>query len=67
MSSSGHIPLRMRVLGFSGLDGARRFKRDRLPGLAESEYAIFQGADAAAGLVVGGHVARRPPKSGSTG
>lgn len=57
MSSAGQILPGMRVLGFSGLDGARRFKRDRLSELTESEYAIFQGADAAAGLVVGGRVA----------
>src|SRR5689334_6448595 len=57
MSSLGRIPPATRTLGFSGLDGARRFKRDRFPGLAEAEYALFQGADAAAGLVVGGRVA----------
>jgi carbamoyltransferase len=44
-----------RVLGFSGLAHARTFKR-RLPGLTDREQAIFQGADAAAALVVGGKV-----------
>ncbi|MFD3471893.1 carbamoyltransferase [Streptomyces sp. NPDC058682] len=45
-----------QVLGFSGLDRSRVFKRQNLTGLTEPEYAIFQGADAAAALVTGGHV-----------
>ena len=44
------------ILGFSGLSKAPGFKRQRLPGLDEREYAIFQGADAAAAVVAEGRV-----------
>ncbi|BBB01929.1 putative carbamoyltransferase [Actinacidiphila reveromycinica] len=48
--------MRGRVLGFSGFDGSRDFKRRRLAGLTDQEYAVFQGADAAAALVADGQV-----------
>ncbi|WP_410631016.1 carbamoyltransferase [Amycolatopsis sp. cmx-4-83] len=44
------------ILGFSGLEKSRQFKLDRLPDLDPREYAITQGADAAAALVLGGEV-----------
>ncbi|MGW6741381.1 carbamoyltransferase family protein [Streptomyces sp. NPDC055025] len=45
------------VLGFSGLSLARGFKERSWPGLEPREYAIVQGADAAAALLVGGRMA----------
>jgi carbamoyltransferase len=44
------------VLGFSGLPKSGEFKRERWPELDERELRIFQGADAAAAIVVGGEV-----------
>jgi carbamoyltransferase len=44
------------VLGISGLARAMDHKRRHMPGLDAREYAIFQGADAAAALVAGGRV-----------
>ncbi|MEU1122900.1 carbamoyltransferase C-terminal domain-containing protein [Streptomyces sp. NPDC005899] len=44
------------VLGFSGLSLARTFKERSWPDLESREYAITQGADAAAALVVGGRL-----------
>jgi carbamoyltransferase len=44
------------ILGFSGLSKARQFKESRWQGLDTREYAITQGADAAAALIVGGQV-----------
>jgi carbamoyltransferase len=44
------------VLGFSGLPLAAPVKRRLLKGLSEAEYAVTQGADAAAALVRGGNV-----------
>jgi carbamoyltransferase len=46
----------MRILGYSGLDGAVRFKRRHLPSLSDREHRIVQGLDAAAALVRGGRV-----------
>ncbi|MEU3199950.1 carbamoyltransferase C-terminal domain-containing protein [Streptomyces sp. NPDC006996] len=46
----------LSVLGFSGLANSREFKRKRWPELDKRELRIFQGADAAAALVVGGDV-----------
>ncbi|WP_433528509.1 carbamoyltransferase family protein [Micromonospora sp. CA-263727] len=40
------------MLGISGLAAAPGYKRRNLPGLTAEEYAIFQGGDAAAALVV---------------
>ncbi len=44
------------VLGFSGLPLAQPVKRNLLTGLTEDEYAVTQGADAAAALVRNGNV-----------
>src|SRR3954452_16349603 len=44
------------VLGYSGLATSQGFKRRALPGLSEREYAIAQGADAAAAIIVDGKV-----------
>lgn len=44
------------ILGFSGLSKARQFKESRWRGLDRREYAITQGADAAAALIVDGQV-----------
>jgi carbamoyltransferase len=44
------------IIGFSGLSKARRFKEARWRGLDPREYAITQGADSAAALIVGGEV-----------
>jgi carbamoyltransferase len=46
----------MRILGYSGLDGAVQFKRRRLPSLADREYRIVQGLDSAAAFVRDGRV-----------
>lgn len=47
----------LNILGFSGLPLSRLYKRTNLTGLTEREYAIFQGADSAAALVVDGRIA----------
>lgn len=47
----------VRVLGISGLGNALSFKRSQWPGLDEREYGICPGQDAAAALVVKGHLA----------
>ncbi|NEE47872.1 hypothetical protein G3M55_25095, partial [Streptomyces sp. SID8455] len=44
------------VLGFSGLSLARGFKKRSWPGLDSRDYAIVQGADSAAALLIGGRV-----------
>lgn len=44
------------ILGFSGLSTARKFKESRWPGLDSREYAITQGADAAAALIADGQL-----------
>jgi carbamoyltransferase len=44
------------ILGFSGLARFDSYKRKHLSDLTESEYAVVQGADAAAALVVDGKV-----------
>lgn len=46
----------MNILGVSGLESALQFKKQHWPGLAEREYRIVQGQDAAAALVVDGEV-----------
>jgi carbamoyltransferase len=48
--------LESAVLGFSGLPLAQAVKRDLLGQLTEDEYAVTQGADAAAALVRHGNV-----------
>lgn len=47
---------RTAVLGFSGLALHKGFREARLPGLDSYERRIFQGADAAAALVLDGRV-----------
>jgi carbamoyltransferase len=47
----------VRVLGISGLGNALSFKRSEWPGMDEREYGICPGQDAAAALVVNGHLA----------
>ena len=44
----------MNIVGISGLEGAVPFKKKHWPDLAEREYRISQGYDAAAALVVDG-------------
>jgi len=46
----------MNILGVSGLERAVQFKKQHWPGLAEREYRIVQGQDAAAALVMDGRV-----------
>jgi carbamoyltransferase len=41
----------VRVLGFSGFNNSVRFKRTRFPDLADREYRVAQGFDAAVALV----------------
>jgi|GEM_PF-3114891 carbamoyltransferase len=47
----------MRILGISGLAGARSFRRQHWPSLDEREYPIWVGLDAAAALVMEGELA----------
>ena len=46
----------MNIIGISGLERAVDFKRRHWPGLAEREYRISQGHDAAAALVCNGEI-----------
>src|SRR4051812_23659617 len=44
----------MNILGISGFEGARQFKKQHWPTLSEREYRILQGQDSAASLIVDG-------------
>lgn len=44
------------VLGYSGFDGSAEFKRAHFPDLADAEARLCQGLDAAAALLVDGHL-----------
>jgi carbamoyltransferase len=46
----------MNIIGISGLQSSVPFKRRHWPGLDPREYRMSQGHDAAAALVVGGHL-----------